>query len=64
MPPLMAFAGALGGLAGMAWTWVATQWVTGLWALVRLRSLSRLRADVEPEATRAVEPAALAVSAG
>ena len=27
------------GLAGMAWAWVATQYVTGAWALVRVRSL-------------------------
>jgi len=53
-----------GGLAGMAWTWVVTQWVTGLWALVRLRSLSRLRADVASETTTAVDAGALAVSAG
>jgi O-antigen/teichoic acid export membrane protein len=59
-----AVAARSGGLAGMAWTWVVTQWVTGLWALFRLRSLSRLRADVESEATTAVEPATLAVSVG
>jgi O-antigen/teichoic acid export membrane protein len=53
-----------GGLSGMAWTWVATQWVTGLWALVRLRSLSRLRARVESGTTPAVEAGAFAVSAG
>ena len=27
------------GLAGMAWAWVATQYVAGAWALVRVRSL-------------------------
>ena len=53
-----------GGLAGMAWTWVATQWVTGLWALFRLRSLSRLHGHVTSEPTSVVEAGALAVSAG
>ena len=52
------------GLAGMAWTWVATQYLTGLWALVRLRSLSRLRARGAPETTFAVDTGALAVPAG
>jgi O-antigen/teichoic acid export membrane protein len=59
-----AVAARSGGLAGMAWTWVVTQWVTGLWALFRLRSLSRLRADTEPEVTPAVEATTLAVGVG
>ncbi len=59
-----AVAARSGGLAGMAWTWVVTQWVTGLWALFRLRSLSRLRADAEPETMPAVEAATLAVGVG
>jgi O-antigen/teichoic acid export membrane protein len=59
-----ALAARSGGLAGMAWAWVATQYLTGLWALVRLRSLSRLRARVGSETTLPAEAGALAVSTG
>ena len=59
-----ALAARSNGLAGMAWAWVATQYVTGLWAFVRLRSLSRLRAQAAPEPTPAVDTGSLAVSAG
>lgn len=52
------------GLAGMAWTWVGTQYVTGAWALVRLRSLSRLQPDPAPDRHAALDPGTLAVATG
>jgi O-antigen/teichoic acid export membrane protein len=52
------------GLAGMAWTWVATQYLTGAWALLRLRALSRLRAEPEADLDPAFDAGPLAVTTG
>jgi O-antigen/teichoic acid export membrane protein len=52
------------GLAGMAWAWVATQYATGAWALLRLRALSRLRAGPAPHMRPAFDSGTVAVGAG
>jgi hypothetical protein len=52
------------GLAGMAWTWAVTQYLTGAWALVRLRALSRLRAEPDADLDPAFDAGPLAVTTG